>query len=134
MPSVVLGVEQLLKKENAFLLLLVLIMMCVMHLRKQKCELLIFPKILNIIKSSSLTALYSLQSTFSSLLSLSLASNMTVSRLLQLPECEWPPRTRDSSREAHVKAATVGFVAFYVGVRGEPLVSLNYRNAFISTV
>lgn len=55
---------------------------------------------------------------------------MIVSRLLQLLEHEWPPRTQ----EASIKAVTVDFDAFYMVCIVKPLVSLNYKNAIISIV
>lgn len=52
-------------------------------------------------------------------MSLSPASNMIMSGLLQPPEYEWPLRTRDVSKEAHINAVTVDFAAFYMRVHSE---------------
>lgn len=67
-------------------------------------------------------------------MSLNSANNMIVSRLLQFPENEWPPRTTDLSVEAHIKAAKVDFAVSYMMCMVKPVVSLNYKNAIFSRV
>lgn len=44
-----------------------------------------------------------------------------MSRLLQLPGYERPLRTRDASKETHIKAVIMDFDAFYMGVHSETL-------------